>query len=75
MQKELSRFLRYLQVEKGYPQGTIKACQLDMGKGQSHFCMSGANLGWKRPQRMTSEPIWTISPWRRVTRVSPGHAS
>ena len=37
MQTELNRFLHYLQVEKGYSQGTIKAYQLDIGRGLIPF--------------------------------------
>ncbi len=45
MRKGLNRFLHYLEVEKGYSQGTIEAYQLDVGKGlipflrqRSKFC-------------------------------------
>ena len=37
MQRELSRFLHYLEVEKGYSQGTIEAYQLDIEKGLIPF--------------------------------------
>jgi len=34
---KLNRFLRYLQVEKGFSQGTIEAYRLDVEKGLIHF--------------------------------------
>ena len=37
MRKELNRFLHYLDVEKGYSQGTIEAYQLDVGEGLIPF--------------------------------------
>ena len=37
MRKELNRFLHYLEVEKGYSQGTIEAYQLDIEKGLIPF--------------------------------------
>jgi len=37
MQTELNRFLHYLEVERGYSQGTIGAYQLDIGKGLIPF--------------------------------------
>ena len=37
MRKELNRFLHYLNVEKGYSQGTIGAYQLDIGNGLIPF--------------------------------------
>ncbi|KKL66090.1 hypothetical protein LCGC14_2148420, partial [marine sediment metagenome] len=33
MRSDLIRFLRYLQVEKGFSQGTIEAYRGDVGKG------------------------------------------
>jgi len=37
MRSKLNRFLRYLQIEKGFSQGTIKAYQLDIEKGLIPF--------------------------------------
>jgi site-specific recombinase XerC len=37
MRSKLSRFLRYLEVEKGFSQGTIKAYWLDLEKGLFAF--------------------------------------
>jgi len=37
MQKELNRFLHYLEVEKGYSHGTIEAYRLDIEKGLIPF--------------------------------------
>ena len=37
MRKELDRFVHYLQVEKGYSQGTIEAYRLDVEKGLIPF--------------------------------------
>ncbi len=37
MRSKLNRFLRYLQVEKGFSQGTIEAYQLDIEKGVIPF--------------------------------------
>ena len=37
MQKELNKFLHYLEVEKGYSQGTIEAYQLDIERGLIPF--------------------------------------
>ena len=33
MKSKLNKFLRYLQIEKGFSQGNIKAYQLDIEKG------------------------------------------
>ena len=45
MQKELNRFLHYLQVEKGYSQGTIEAYQLDIRKGLFPFLHQQGKFG------------------------------
>jgi len=37
MKSKLDKFLRYLQVERGVPQGTIEAYQLDIEKGLIPF--------------------------------------
>ena len=37
MKSKLNKFLRYLQIEKGVPQGTIEAYQLDIEKGLIPF--------------------------------------
>ncbi len=37
MKSKLNKFLRYLQIEKGYSQGTIKAYQFDIEKGLIPF--------------------------------------
>ena len=37
MKSKLNKFLRYLQIEKGFSQGTIKAYQLDIEKGLIPF--------------------------------------
>ena len=37
MKSKLNRFLRYLQIEKGFSQGTIGAYQLDIGRGLIPF--------------------------------------
>jgi site-specific recombinase XerD len=37
VRSKLNRFLRYLQVEKGFSQGTIEAYQLDIGNGLVPF--------------------------------------
>jgi len=37
MESKLNKFLRYLQIEKGYSQGTIKAYQFDIEKGLIPF--------------------------------------
>jgi len=45
MQKELNRFLHYLEVEKGYSQGTIEAYQLDIEKGLIPFLHQQGKFG------------------------------
>jgi len=35
VRSKLNKFLRYLQIEKGFSQGTIEAYQLDIEKGQT----------------------------------------
>ena len=37
MKSKLNKFLRYLQIEKGFSQGTIEAYQLDIEKGLIPF--------------------------------------
>ena len=37
MNSKLNEFLRYLQIEKGFSQGTIEAYQLDIEKGLIPF--------------------------------------
>ncbi len=37
MRSKLNKFLRYLQIEKGFSQGTIEAYQLDIEKGLIPF--------------------------------------
>ena len=37
MKSKLNKFLRYLQIEKGFSQGTIEAYQLDIEKGLTPF--------------------------------------
>jgi len=42
MRSKLNTFLRYLQIEKGFSQGTIEAYRLDIGKGLIPFlCRQG----------------------------------
>jgi len=45
MRKELNRFLHYLNVEKGYSQGTIGAYQLDIGNGLIPFLHQRGKFG------------------------------
>ena len=45
MRKELNRFLHYLEVEKGYSQGTIEAYQLDIEKGLIPFLHQQGKFG------------------------------
>ena len=37
VKRKLKKFLRYLQIEKGFSQGTIEAYQLDIQKGLIPF--------------------------------------
>ena len=45
MRKQLNRFLHYLNVEKGYSQGTIGAYQLDIGNGLIPFLHQRGKFG------------------------------
>jgi len=54
MQTELNRFLHYLEVEKGYSQGTIKAYQLDIGRGLIPFLYQQGKF---RVQKVTKDDI------------------
>jgi len=45
MQRELNRFLHYLEVEKGYSQGTIKAYQIDIERGLIPFLNQRGKFG------------------------------
>jgi len=45
MRKELNRFLHYLEIEKGYSQGTIEAYQLDIEKGLIPFLHQQGKFG------------------------------
>jgi len=37
VRSKLSEFLRYLKIEKGFPQGTIEAYRLDIDRGLLPF--------------------------------------
>jgi len=54
MRKELDRFLHYLEVEKGYSQGTVEAYQLDIGKGLIPFLHQ---QGKTRAEEVTKDGI------------------
>jgi len=45
MREELNRFLHYLEIEKGYSQGTIGAYQLDIEKGLIPFLHQQGKFG------------------------------
>lgn len=48
MEKSLDRFLHYLRVEKGFPESTVQAYRLDIGKGLIPFLKQRGKSSLKR---------------------------
>ena len=65
MKSKLNKFLRYLDIEKGYSQGTIEAYQLDIEKGLIPFlCQRGkCEVG-----EVTKDDIRTYLDYQATTR-------
>jgi len=69
MQEELNKFLHYLNVEKGYSQGTIGAYQLDIQKGLIPFLYQRGKF---RVEEVTKDDIRAYLDYLSVERGNPG---
>ncbi len=76
MQQELNRFLHYLEVEKGYSQGTIEAYRLDIGKGLFPFLheieIATPSARNDRVEEVTKDDIRAYLDYLAVERANSG---